>query len=92
MICQNCKKKISELDEVCPNCGVNLEQYDSKEKNSKNNTVAIFLKVMAIVYVIGGVITASICGFTYFLVSIVAFSFSMALSEIIQKLENIENK
>lgn len=36
MKCPVCKEKVNELDEVCPNCKTNFDEYERKyEKNRK---------------------------------------------------------
>ncbi len=37
MICPNCKSKISEFDEKCPVCGIDLNDYETEKKIDENN-------------------------------------------------------
>lgn len=57
MKCPVCKKEISELDEICPNCKTNFDDY---ERNKKGHTKEVYegkvnadyLNIMAFINII----------------------------------------
>ncbi len=98
MKCPNCNADITELDEICPHCQTNLDDYEKKHlknencKETKNNPIAVFIKVIAIITMVIGIIWSfQEESLIYFILNAVCFSFIFGFGEIIQKLENIEN-
>lgn len=102
-ICNNCKKDLKTGDSInglCENCS----QEKNKVNNNKNiketneNTVALILKFIAVLTaIIGFLYGASLdnneeIGAIFIIVSFISAVFIYGFAEIIQKLENIENK
>lgn len=98
MKCPNCNANITELDEVCPHCKINLDDYEKKHlknkdcEENKNNPIAVIIKVIAVITLIIGIIWSfKEESLIYFILNAVSFSFIFGFGEIIQKSENIEN-
>lgn len=63
MKCPVCKAKINELDEICPNCKANFDDYEKgkkqyREKERKTNAdyLSIFSVINLIITIIGSII------------------------------------
>lgn len=55
----NCNIKVSELDEKCPNCGINFddyEAYNSIEEEKKSTFIVIFKRILVILLIISAFI------------------------------------
>ena len=59
MKCPNYNIKVSELDEKCPNCGINFddyEAYNSIEEEKKSTFIVIFKRILVILLIISAFI------------------------------------
>ena len=54
MICPNCKAKISDFDEKCPACGVDLNDYETEkiidENNKSSTSITIVKRILIGIY------------------------------------------
>lgn len=58
MKCPVCKEKVNELDEVCPNCKTNFDEYERKYEKKSESTNADRLNVMANINIMLSIIGA----------------------------------
>lgn len=61
MRCPVCKEKVNELDEVCPNCKTNFDEYEEHEKKYTKefkNTNADRLNFMAYINLVLSIVGA----------------------------------
>lgn len=104
MECPKCNKKVSELDEKCPYCGLDFEIYE-KEKNIKKENYesgykTVALRLINAFQLICCIIIAFvnwsnekiIAGFTFLFSGIVLFAFIKGFSDIIDLLDSINGK
>lgn len=103
MKCSNCGANISELDEICPKCKINLDEYEEKnqeEEDFDKSDKTIFLKIINVVQILGCLIGAIILwsneeigiGFVILAVGFVSFAFVKGFQDIIELLDSINNK
>ena len=101
MKCPKCGAKISELDEVCPNCKVNMDDYDAKQPRPEEEpSKTALLKVINALQLIGFIIFAIINikegavlqGCIYIAIGIIVFAFIKGFSDVIDLLDEINDK
>lgn len=105
MKCSNCGANISELDEICPKCKINLDEYEEKEQIQEKYMLekgdkTILLKIINFMQILGCIIGAIILwaneeigmGFVIFAIGFVSFAFIKGFQDIIELLDNINNK
>ena len=102
MRCPKCNKKISELDEKCPYCGISFEDYEQQNpieyETEENKT--IFLKVInyiqLVIFIITGIINLSsgqmAIGSICIATGLVIFAFIKGFTDIIDLLNSINEK
>ena len=60
MICPNCIAKISDFDEKCPACGVDLNDYETEkiidENNKSSTSITIVKRILIGILVIATII------------------------------------
>lgn len=80
MICPNCKAKISDFDEKCPACGVDLNDYETEkiiDKNNKSSTsITIVKRILIGILVIATIIM--LC-FGYIYIAIISIASSIII-------------
>lgn len=100
MKCPRCGSSISELDEICPKCKTNLDAYEEGQEEEKNEDKTIFLRVINVIQIIACTIVAIISfaneqignGIIILIVGFVTFAFIKGFKDIIELLDNINNK
>ncbi len=105
MKCPKCNKEISELDEKCAYCGMNFEEYESQKEIEENEEFeygnkTVFLRFVMGIQLIGCIIGAIALwsneeiglGFIVLFGGIIAAAFIKGFTDIIDLLDNINNK
>lgn len=101
MKCPKCNKEISELDEKCSRCGINLEEYECQEETEiEQESKTALIKFINIIQILGCIIGAIILwsneelgiGFIILVIGVIAFAFIKGFQDIIDLLDNINNK
>lgn len=105
MNCPKCHSKVSELDERCPNCGLNFEEYeeeqteeDEEQEYGKTTTLRIINIIQLIAFIIVGFINwlsnneSALNGFIYIGIGIILFVFIKGFADIIELLSSINQK
>lgn len=105
MKCPNCNREVSELDEKCPICGLNFEEYENKEKENKKaefeyGCKTVFIRFINGLQLICCIVMAfinwsdeqGILGFTFLFSGIVLFAFIKGFADIIDLLDSINHK
>ena len=102
MKCPICKENVNELDDICPNCKTNFDEY---EKNKTSNNASYEDKTLAIRFInalqLIGLIIAGIVslvgekigqGFICILIGIINYFFIRGFADIIDLLDSINDK
>lgn len=103
MRCSNCGANISELDEICPKCKINLDEYEKKNQEQESidkEDKTMLLRIINVIQIFGCLIGAIILwsneeigmGFVIFAVGVVTFAFIKGFKDIIELLDDINNK
>lgn len=105
MKCPKCNKEVSELEEKCAFCGLDFEEYENQQKteeneNSEYGSKTIILKFLTTIQLIGCLICAIILwsneeiglGFIALIGGIIASAFIKGFTDIIDLLDEINNK
>lgn len=101
MKCPKCGSNISELDEICSKCNINLDDYEKQiEKENETEDKTILLRIINLMQIIACMIIAIILwsneeivnGIAMLVVGFVIFAFIKGFSDIIDLLESINNK
>ena len=105
MRCPKCNKEVSELDEKCTSCGLSFEEYESQKEAEENEKKevgdkTILLRIIIAIQLIGCFIAAMAfwsdeeigLGFIVLFGGIVLSAFIKGFIDIIDLLDNINNK
>lgn len=104
MKCPRCKKEVSELDEKCKYCGLDFEKYEQKVKNEDSELEEdqgyvtgynVFLWILAILTIIGGIIVGqgeTAIMFTCWIAGIILLMIINMLKNIIEELRILNSK
>ena len=102
MRCPKCGNNISELDETCPKCNTKLDEYEEKQKQEDegNEDKTVFLRIINAIQIIACIIAAIILfadekignGIIILIIGFVTFAFVKGFKDIIELLDNINNK
>lgn len=107
MKCPNCGEKIDELMESCPKCKINFDEYEAKQarisnsqKVAEESSKTTMLKFINFTQIVGWIIIAfvnwgdsnALQGFICLFTGIVLFAFIKGFIDIIDLLDNINNK
>jgi len=103
MKCPNCGAKIDELTEVCPECKINLDEFETEENQEEEQEEIAgktsLLKIINVLQAIGFVIGTFICwgnedtvsGFIFLGIALVTFAFIKGFIDIIDLLDSIND-
>lgn len=106
MKCPTCNEEVNELDQKCPKCGLIFEEYEeeikSEEEKQTNDarSKTLFLNLINILQLIGFVIMMFVQindeeimqGVIYLVIGIVLFAFIKGFINIIDLLDEINQK
>ncbi len=106
MKCPNCGEEVEELEENCPKCKINFDDFEKKQKqtseedNEENASKTNFLKTINVLQIVGCGIGTLVAwsnekvleGFILIIISIVAFAFIKGFYDIIDLLDSINDK
>lgn len=101
MKCPRCDAKIDEFTEICPNCNLNIDEYEENDKEEIEyyESKTKLLKVINVTQLIGFIIYAiinlsnnALLSFVYVIIGLVVFAFIKGFSNIIDLLDDINNK
>lgn len=106
MNCPKCNKKVSELEETCPFCGISFEEYEEKQQESEQKEdyeygrKTLLLKFIMWAQLIGCIISSIVLwnneetgyGFIVLFVGIIVLAFIKGFTDIIDLLDSINNK
>lgn len=82
----------------CPKCGSDVSEYENKQEEKEDKT--IFLRIINAIQIITCIIIAIVSfvneeignGFIIFIIGFVTFAFIKGFQDIIELLDNINNK
>lgn len=106
MKCPNCSTEIEKFADICPNCKIDIFEYGkTKDKNQSSiqkfsSTKTTLLKWINILQIFGLLIATIIScqdgkgfqGLMYLLIGIISFAFIKGFTDIIELLDNINEK
>lgn len=102
MKCPKCGANIRELDEICPKCNTKLDEYEEEQEiqEEKNEDKTIFLRIINTIQIIVCIVISIILfanetigsGIIILIFGFVTFVFIKGFVDIIELLDNINNK
>ena len=92
MKCPICKEPVNELDDICPNCKTNFDEYErsntSNHASYEDRTIAIRF-INALQLIVGEKIGQ---GFICISIGIISYFFIRGFADIIDLLDSINDK
>ena len=102
MKCPKCGANITELDEICPKCNTKIDEYEEEQEGQEERSEdkTIFLRIINAIQIISCIIIAIILfsneeiwnGIIILIVGFVIFAFIKGFKDIIELLDDINNK
>lgn len=106
MKCPNCGEEVEELEQNCPKCKINFEDFEKNQKrlleehNEENASKTTFLKTINVLQIVSCGIGTLVAwsnekvleGFLLIIISIVVFAFIKGFYDIIDLLDSINDK